>query len=143
MKRKEFLKSIGAGAALAITFSCLGGCSSESLVEIDAPISDPETGLLFTIDLETAEASSLKNNGGYMIKNQIVVAKDVSGEYVAATIVCSHEQKKKIIFKDGEYYCTSHGARFDVTGKGLNKDASKGLKIYETSLEGNILSIIA
>jgi len=94
------------------------------------------------MDLAEAAAISLKNNGGYLIKNNIVVARNLAGNYVAATVVCSHEQRKDVIFRNNEFYCTAHGARFDLTGKGLNTDGRNGLKIYKTSLAGSILSVI-
>jgi len=143
MKRKEFLKTLGAGAAFAITYACLGGCSSENTMLDEEFLSDPETGLLFKINLNDDSSKTLKNNGGYLIKNNVVVAKDLSGNFVAATVVCSHEQKKKVIFRNGEYYCTSHGARFDLEGKGLNSKGGRGIKTYKTSVTDNILSIIA
>lgn len=139
MNRKEFLKSIGATAALAVTYSCLGACSGAT----EIPQENPITGVIFTINLADPTASALQNKGGYLIKNNIIVAKDMSGNYVAATVVCSHEQKKQIIFRNGEYYCTAHGARFNTAGVGLNGDASRGLKTYSTSLEGNILTVSA
>jgi nitrite reductase/ring-hydroxylating ferredoxin subunit len=150
MERKEFLRSVGAGAALAITFACLGGCLKEDPNPLSvedpnasAPPPDPVAGVLFTIDLSASTSSKLQNNGGYLIKNNVVVAKDLKGEYVAATVVCSHELRKDVIFNNGEFYCTAHGARFNLQGQGLNNDGRRGLKIYATSLEGNILSILA
>lgn len=146
MNRKEFLKSIGAGAALAVTVSCLGGCSNDNGDVFPEDITldpDPVTGAFLTLDLSAASSSALNNNGGYLIKNNIVVAKNLSGNYVAATVRCSHEQRDKIIFRNNEYYCTDHGARFDLTGTGLNNDGRNGLRIYTTSLNGNILTISA
>jgi nitrite reductase/ring-hydroxylating ferredoxin subunit len=150
MERKEFLRSVGAGAAFAITFACLGGCLKEDPNPLTAddpnaetPTPEPVNGVLFTIDLSSSTASKLQNNGGYLIKNNVVVAKDLKGEYIAATVVCSHELRKDVIFRNNEFYCTAHGARFDLTGKGLNNDGKRGLRIYTTSLEGNILSILA
>lgn len=193
MERKEFMKSIGAGAAFAVTFGCLGGCLREELDPLnptdqmaEVPLSPdptvetipevtptdttttsttpPETiptdttttttpttpspepppaNALFTIDLTTSGASKLASNGGYIIKNNIVVAKNLNGEFVAATVVCSHDILKKVIFKNNEYYCTEHGARFNQAGKGLNKDGKRGLRIYETSLTGDMLSVLA
>ena len=139
MERKEFLKSIGSAAALATTFPCLGGCTQAE--DFSAP-EDIPGGTLFTIDLSAASSNSLKNNGGYLIKNNVVVAKDLAGNYVAATVVCSHEQRKNVIFRNNEFYCTEHGARFDLSGKGLNTDGRNGLKIFKTTLTGTILSII-
>jgi nitrite reductase/ring-hydroxylating ferredoxin subunit len=154
MERKEFLRSVGAGAAFAISFACLGGCLKEDpnpLLAEDPNATtpttpttpDPVTGVLFTIDLSASTASKLQNNGGYLIKNNIVVARDLKGEYVAASVVCSHELRKNVIYRNDEFYCTVHGARFDLTGKGLNNDGRRGLQIYATSLQDNILSILA
>lgn len=144
MDRKEFLKSIGAGAAFALTFGCLGGCLKEDPNPNDIGLQpDPVTGALFSIDLTTSEANALASNGGYIIKNSTVVAKNSDGQYVAATVVCSHEYKKKVVFRNNEYYCTEHGARFDQNGKGLNADGRKGLTVYTTAVEGNILTVYA
>ena len=99
MNRKDFLKSIGAGAAFAITFSCLGGCTNDNgdiFLEEIALEPDPVTGVLLKIDLTDASSSPLKNNGGYLIKNNILVAKDLSGNYVSATVRCSHEPRNKV-----------------------------------------------
>jgi hypothetical protein len=141
MERKEFMKSIGAGAAFAVTFGCWGGCLREELeplneiiptaenpASIDSPVETtpldtttintpppettppatlettseisptepaPETSTLpenalFTIDLTSSVASNLASKGGYIIKDNIVIAQNLSGEYVAATVICSH-----------------------------------------------------
>lgn len=203
MERKEFLKSIGGGAAFAVTFGCLGGCLREELDPLNptdtiaevptaadsteiviektpetipeivpetvtdsvpetapetvpetvaettpevtpepAPDPTPPSNALFTIDLTSSEASKLADKGGFIIKNKIVVAKNLDGNYVAATVICSHDLLKKMVFKNNEYYCTEHSARFDQTGKGLNSKGKRGLKIYETSLNGNALSVL-
>ncbi|PQJ76043.1 Rieske 2Fe-2S domain-containing protein [Polaribacter gangjinensis] len=147
MNRKEFLKSIGVSAAFAITYSCLGGCSTpvdDIFLETPQSPQTPQTSSsLLKIDLSDPASISLKNNGGYLIKNNILVAKNLNGNYVAATVVCSHDNLKRLIFKNGEYYCTAHGARFDVFGKGLNSKASRGIKIYKTSVSENILTVLA
>lgn len=97
------------------------------------------TNRLLTIDLTTSTA--LKTVGGYLIQSGIVVAQSSAGVYVAATQTCSHEPKKKIIFNKTEYYCTDHGARFDLTGKGLNSFGSKGLTVYKTATDGKTLVV--
>lgn len=108
----------------------------------EEPPTTPPSNALFTIDLSSSEASNLASNGGYIIKSNIVVAKNLNDEYVAATVICSHDLLKKMVFKNNEYYCTEHAARFDQTGKGLNSKASRGLKIHETVLNGDLLSIL-
>ncbi|NNG09181.1 MAG: Rieske (2Fe-2S) protein, partial [Arenibacter sp.] len=71
MERKEFLRSLGAGAAFAITFPCLQGCSKDD----DAPNEVP-TGVDFTIDLTSSEGANLQNNGDFILKNEVVVVKN-------------------------------------------------------------------
>ena len=97
------------------------------------------TNRLLTIDLTTSTA--LKTVGGYLIQSGIVVAQSSAGVYVAATQTCSHEPKKKIIFNKTEYYCTDHGARFDLTGKGLNSFGSNVLTVYKTATDGKTLVV--
>ena len=152
MERQEFLKSIGKGAAFALTFACLGGCLKEDPFE-GSDNSDTGTGtgtgtgtnnnILFSLDLSASTSNNLKNNGGYVIQNNVVVAKDNTGNYVAATVVCSHDLLKKVTFRNNEFYCTEHGARFNLSGTGLNNDGRRGLKIYATSLDGNTLNILS
>jgi len=133
MNRKEFLEKIGIGAAFVLTASCLGGCSkNEPLTDVD-----------FTLNLTDSTNSSLLNNGGYLIQDKVVVAKNDNGDFVAATQICSHENKSKIILKNDEWFCTDHDARFDLTGNGLNDKGSKGLLIYNTDLDGDLLRVFS
>ena len=135
MDRNEFLKRVGAGAAFALTATCLGGCMGAS------PSPDTVSQDL-TIDLTDPTYASLQNNGGYVvINNQVVVARTTSGELVAATRTCSHENLRLIRLRNDEWYCSEHGARFSLTGRGLNSDASRGLQIFQVSQTGNQLRI--
>lgn len=135
MNRKEFIEKVGIGAALVITTSCFGGCSKNDYA--------PSEPVDFTIDLDDPANNALTNNGGYIIKNKVVVARDESGNYVAATQQCSHEGTKAIILKNNEWFCTDHSARFDILGNGLNDNGSKDLTIYQTSLTANILRVFS
>ncbi|MEP2057509.1 ubiquinol-cytochrome c reductase iron-sulfur subunit [Maribacter litoralis] len=145
MERKEFLRTLGAGAAFAITFPCLGSCSKDNEVEGDI-VAQP-TDVDFTIDLTSDEASNLAENGGFILKNLVVVVRNLEGEFVAATQICSHEQYDQVRFIDQEggiFYCDVHGSKFSQTGSPLNEipnSTSKALKIYNTSLEGDILRV--
>lgn len=142
MNRKNFLKTLGGGAAFALTAACLGGCATENIAP-DTP--GAVAGAIdFTLDLTTASNARLSNNGGYVIvNNQVVVAKTTNGEYVAATRTCSHDPRKEVILRNGEWYCTAHGARFRLNGQGLNGNGRNGLTIYNTELTGNMLRVFA
>lgn len=94
---------------------------------------------LLTIDLSTATA--LKTVGGYLIQSGIVVAQVSAGTYVAVTQTCSHEPKKAVIFNKTEFYCTVHGARYDLTGKGKNSLGSRGITVYKVATDGKTLVV--
>ncbi len=51
MERKAFLKTLGAGAAFALTFPCLQGCSKDG----DGGENPVPDGVDFTIDLNSQE----------------------------------------------------------------------------------------
>ncbi|GAB4039688.1 Rieske (2Fe-2S) protein [Spirosoma jeollabukense] len=99
------------------------------------------TNRLLTIDLTASSASALKTAGGYLVQSGIVVAQTSAGIYVAVTQTCSHEPKKAIIFNKTEFYCTVHGARYDLTGKGKNSFGSKGIAVYKVATDGKTLVV--
>lgn len=171
MKRHEFLKSIGfRGAALmAVLSSCTK--KEDSILNVltlspaqntpgaTAPADSSSNGgtsgnpssggidlstiknPILNIDLSSGSAANLKKVGGYITQNGIVVAQSSAGVYVAATQTCSHEPKKKVIFNVTEYYCTEHGARFTLEGKGKNSFGSGGLTIYKVATDGKKIVI--
>ncbi|RRQ49141.1 Rieske (2Fe-2S) protein [Maribacter algicola] len=145
MQRKEFLKSLGAGAAFAITFPCLGSCSKDN--GENGNIVEEPTNVDFTVDLSSAEASNLATNGGFILKNLVVIARNLEGELVAASQVCSHEGYDEVRFVNqngGIFYCDVHGSQFAQNGNNLNPGsgrATRPLKVYQTSLDGDILRV--
>lgn len=102
------------------------------------------TSFLVKVDLTAAAATTLKTNGGYVIVNgSIVVANVSNGQYVAAQNLCTHQPRQRIIFNQNEFYCTDHGARFSLTGTGLNTLGSRGLIVYRTANDGKTLVVFA
>ena len=132
MERRNFLEKLGIGAAFVLTTNCLQSCSKTSSGPVD-----------FTLNLDDAANTSLKTNGNYIVSNGTVVAKTTAGEYVAATVTCSHEGKTQVKYDktNNQYLCTAHDAKFDLLGKGLNSNGNKGLTIYKTQLTGNTLRV--
>ena len=137
MERRDFLEKLGIGAAFVLTSSCLGSCT-----KTDAA---PAGTVDFTLDLTASANAALTTNGGFIISNKVVVAKDTSGNYVAATQVCSHEGNVQVSYNKAanNYTCSAHGATFDLLGKGTNANGSKGLTIYKTSLSGTSLRVFS
>ncbi len=141
MERKEFLRTLGAGAAFALTFPCVQGCSSKG--EDDEPVEIP-TGVDFTIDLNSTEGSGLQNNGDFILKNEVVVVKNLEGNFIAASQICSHQQTDQVRFLEeqgGIFHCFTHGSEFDQNGTPLNSVTNNPLKIFNTELNGDILRV--
>ena len=144
MERKDFLRSLGAGAAFALTFPCLQGCSKD---QVDGNIEEVPTGVDFTVDLTSQEGQALSTKGGFILKNLVVVARNLQGEYVAASQVCSHESYDQVRFVNqdgGIFYCDVHGSRFGQDGTPLNQVDSKPartLKVFNTELDGSLLRV--
>jgi len=144
MERKEFLRSLGAGAAFALIFPCAQGCSKD---EVTGIIKEVPSGIDFTVDLNSAEASNLENNGGFILKEDVVVARNLEGQLIAASQICSHQGYDQVRFVNqdgGIFYCDVHGSRFQQDGTPLNQignTTAKALKVYQISLEGSILRV--
>lgn len=145
MERKQFLRSLGTAAAFAIAFPCLGACSKDE-DETGGNIPVP-TGVDFTVDLEAAESEKLAKNGGFITKHSVVIVRNLEGNFVAASQVCSHQGYEEVSFLDrdgGIFYCGVHGSRFEQSGKPLNKVDSapaKSLKVFKTELSGAMLRV--
>lgn len=148
MERKQFLRSLGASAAFALTFPCLHGCSvDEGDMELEGEIVEEPTGIDFTVDLTSAEASNLATNGGFILKNLVVVVRNLEGDFIAASQICSHQGYDQVRFatqNDGIFYCDVHGSQFAQDGTPLNQvdnSPAKALKIYNIELTGDILRV--
>ena len=134
MDRRDFLAQLGIGASFVLTTACLSSCKTDTVSPVD-----------FTLNLDDAANAALKVNGSYIVSNNTVVARTTAGAYVAATLICSHEQKKEVTYRksSNSYLCTAHSAEFDLTGKGLNSNGSKGLTIFQTALTGTSLHVFS
>ena len=140
MERKEFLKSLGAGAAFALIFPCTQGCTKGPELERQ-PI--PE-GVDFTIDLSGPDGAQLQNPGDFILRNFVVVARNLEGQFIAASQVCSHQQTEEVRFvssQGGIFQCSTHGSQFAQDGTPINTVTSNPLKVFQTVLEGDLLRV--
>lgn len=114
----------------------LGKVSTVELSNVKSP--------LVKLDLTLSSSSALGNTGGYItVNNAIVIGRTASGDYVAASNLCTHEPKRRVIFNKTEYFCTDHGARFSLTGANLNTVARSPLTVYKTANDGKTLIVYA
>ncbi len=96
---------------------------------------------LLKIDLAT---SALKTVGAYVIQSNIVVAQVSAGAYAAVTNLCSHEPKRKVVYDKNslQFYCTDHGATFDLKGVPLpNSITNRSITAYQIATDGKTLVV--
>ncbi|MHA8051254.1 Rieske 2Fe-2S domain-containing protein [Aquirufa sp. ROCK-SH2] len=126
--------STSGGSGGTTTTLPAGTVSTADLAKITSPLAK--------IDLTSTSAKSLASAGGYVIvSNMFVVGRTSDGNYVAATNLCTHEPKRRVVFNKTEFYCTDHGARFALNGSNLNTIARSPLLIYNTANDGKTLVI--
>ena len=146
MERKEFLSLIGLGSASALAAVCMGGCakSTESTTTPGQPTQPTTpTNVNITLDLTLPANASLANSGGYIYTGGIIVAKTISGSFIAVSQACTH-QGTTIQYEgtNKRFYCPNHGATFTDTGAFIaGPDSLAALMQYKTTLSGNILTI--
>ncbi len=97
---------------------------------------------LYIIDTSSPLYSRLLQRNNYMvIANTYVVALSRTGEFLAATVVCSHENNRSITYRSGEWFCPQHGARYNTSGVGQNDYGKNGIKVYKTAFDGKRIII--
>jgi len=140
MDRKEFLASIGLGAASFAVLSCLG-CSKSSDNSPSGTTAGP-AGVNFTLDLSASANAALLTNGGYLVSNGVIVARATAGAYIAVQQSCTH-QSYGLVYQgsNNRFYCNNHGATFSNSGTVTNGPASRALTVYNTTLTGTSLRV--
>jgi cytochrome b6-f complex iron-sulfur subunit len=135
--RKEFLSLLGlSSAALAVTY-CFGGCQPSKNGVPTAP-----TNVDFTLDLTNPVYGVLKSNGGYVYNDGVIVARTITGSYVAVSKYCTHAGGTVEYNKSGnDFYCPVHGSVYSLSGNVLQGPAQSPLVKYNTSLNGTSLRV--
>lgn len=140
ISRNQFLKRLGIGGSALMAIYC-GGALSSCKKDAVTP-SGPKD---FTLNLNDAAYTSLRTPGNFMVVQEVVVVCTAVNTWVAVTVICSHEGEKKVTYRssNNDFYCSEHGARYDLNGKGLNSSGSGGLTVYQTALSGSNLRIFS
>ncbi|MFV8344317.1 ubiquinol-cytochrome c reductase iron-sulfur subunit [Flavobacterium sp. XS2P39] len=141
MNRKEFFARAGFGAAAVLVPACIAGLSS-SCSSDDSSSSTPApapTGIDFNVDVSSG---TLATNGGFMVTNRIVIARTLTGSFIAVSATCTHEGTNVNYNGSGNnFICPNHNSEFTSTGVVTKGPATSNLKQYNTSLNGNTLRV--
>ncbi|MES2780394.1 MAG: Rieske 2Fe-2S domain-containing protein [Bacteroidota bacterium] len=138
MDRKEFLTLIGMATGGIIISTCFDSCKKDDSSATTALSKD------FTLDLTQASNAPLKNNGGFIVTNGVIVARTTAGAYIAVAAACTH-QGTTVGFEaaNNRFHCSNHGSNFSTTGSVINGPAGTALQQFNTSQTGNNLRIFS
>jgi len=139
MDRKEFIKSLGMSSASLMAFYCMGNLTSCISKSYDPTLANKNIGTIpkidFTLDLNMY-FPNLKVNGGYDYKDNIIIARTFTGDFVALSKICTH-QGVTVNFVSGKnnFNCPNHDSNFTTTGSVINGPADLPLKAYKTTYD--------
>lgn len=137
MTRKEFFARVGFGAAAVLIPSCIGGLASSCSKDDNGAIAP--TNVDFTLDVSTG---ALAVNGGHLVRGGVLVARTLTGTFIAVSAGCTHQGTTVNYSSAGNnFICPSHGAVFNSSGVVTQGPASSNLAQYNTTLTGNSLRV--
>lgn len=140
MDRKEFLSLIGLATGGMVIGVCFNACKKDD----SSSSTNNNTSKDFTLDLTQASNAALKNNGGFVVTNGVIVARTNAGAYIAVAAACTHEGTTVgFDATNNKFHCSNHGSNFSTTGAVLNGPASTALQQFNTTLTGNSLRVFS
>ena len=146
MQRKDFINALGVSTATLLLATCFGGCSKPGGTDMGTNPTPPAppTNIDFSLNLTQTENANLGTNGGYIYKNNIIIARTMTGTYIAVAMACTH-QGTTLVFDgaNNRFFCNNHGSSFSTTGTVNNGPAAMNLKQYNTTLTGSTLRVFA
>jgi cytochrome b6-f complex iron-sulfur subunit len=131
MDRKQFITT----TALASLAVCLGACKDDDEGNVVVP-----TNVNFTLDLNAASNASLKNTGGSIKQDGVIVIALGSGNYAAFQAACPHAGTT-LDFTGTGFNCSNHGAQFNTNGKVTKGPANSDLKRFTVVVTGTNLTV--
>lgn len=136
MTRKDFIAQVGGGAAGLFFVACAAGCKKKQ--QQTSPAQGP-SNVNFTVDISTGPLAS---NGGYTVKNGVIVARTMSGSFIAIAASCTHQGSTlQYDGSSGKFTCPSHGAQFTANGSVAQGPATVAEKNYNCAVSGSTLTV--
>ncbi|WP_341227359.1 Rieske (2Fe-2S) protein [uncultured Arcticibacterium sp.] len=134
LERKEFMKQVGIGFGGILLMNCLQACS-------DSEIPDPMPGgggdkVDFTLDLNLTANNKLNTLGGYVVSNEVIVARTLEDKFIAVSAKCTH-QGTIIDYRPAEkdFLCPLHLSEFSESGAVEKGPATGDLTRYKVTTD--------
>lgn len=125
--RAEFFKLVGVSVGAVILQHCLSGCGSST----EEPVPQGTS-----INLNNADFVALKNPGGVVYTNGIIVARTLQNAFLAVSQACTH-QGTRVNFNASAntFVCPNHGSIFNNLGEVVQGPATRPLTRYMTTFD--------
>ncbi|MEI6817180.1 MAG: Rieske 2Fe-2S domain-containing protein [Bacteroidota bacterium] len=139
MDRKEFLVKLGLGVAAIAFMDTLQGCSKNTPSPNNAPAA---LNVNFTFLLTDATYAALRNVGGYVYTNGVIVARTATNTYIAVAQACTHAGCDVVYeLQQNDFYCPCHGSVFNASGAVTVGPASYSLQLMTVKVTGNSVNV--
>ena len=100
------------------------------------------TPVNFTLNLADPANAALKNVGGSVINNTVVVIRTSASAYTALSNVCTHAGCTVSFYSNqNQLVCPCHGGTFDINGNVTSGPPPSALTKYTCTLSGNSLTV--
>ena len=129
ISRQEFFKLVGTGFGAVLLTQCLSGCG-----ESDAPVNPNAPKVDFTININDAAFSALRNKGGFAYNQGIIIARTLDDTFLAVSQACPHQGTRvNFVPADSSFFCPNHGSTFNSAGVVTRAPAASSLTRYNQS----------
>lgn len=129
ISRQDFFKMVGTGFGAVLLAHCMSSCGeSEAAVDPNAPKLD------FTININDAAFSALKNKGGSAYNQGVIIARTLDDTFLAVSQSCTHQGTTiNFVAASASFFCPTHGSTFTSTGVVTKAPAATSLARYNNS----------
>lgn len=138
LDRRTFFSLVGTSIGAIVLSNCLSSCSAPA--DAVAPTQSTggttggSTGL--SLNLNDAANAKLKQNGGFIYKNGMIIARTKDGSFIAVSQVCTHAGVTVEFDAAGNrIHCSGHGSNFKNDGSVINGPAGSPLKAFKTTFD--------
>jgi cytochrome b6-f complex iron-sulfur subunit len=138
VNRKEFLKT----TALALAGVALGPAFLESCSKGNATPQGPSVN--FTVDLNASANAALKDVGGYIYSNGVIIARISTLDlgFIALAQKCTHSGCNIAYNSSSQtFICPCHNGTFDLNGNVISGPPQSPVLKYSITRNNNILTI--
>jgi cytochrome b6-f complex iron-sulfur subunit len=131
--RQEFFRLVGVSIGAIVLQQCLSGCGTGAA----DPQPDDSTKD-FSININNTNFTALRNAGGFVRSNGIIIARTNQGGFIAVSQTCTHEGTAvNYVSANNTFLCPNHGSVFTSEGEVQTGPATKPLTRYKTSFDAS------